>query len=108
MRQGRYADMKPIASRNVSTQLQTHLREEVRLFSDKTIALSGDLSISRSSRPAQNIRNGLSHFSSENSVMFAYGIYRERFARLPAATWLCAGLPGSVQKTIDTIRELVR
>ena len=61
MRRGRYADM-PIASSNVSNQLQTHLREEARLFSDKTIVFSGDLPIS-SSRPAQNIRNALPHFS---------------------------------------------
>ena len=46
MRRGRYADFMPIACRNVSNQLQTHLREEVQLFSDKTIALSGDLPIS--------------------------------------------------------------
>jgi hypothetical protein len=76
MRRGRYADFMPIASSNVSSQLQTHLREEVRLFSDKTIALSGDLPISRSSRPAQNIRNALPHFGSENSVTLAARHYR--------------------------------
>src|SRR5437870_110339 len=51
---GRYADFMLIASSNVSNQLQTHLREEARLFSDKTIVFSGVLPIS-SSRPAQNI-----------------------------------------------------
>lgn len=34
------ADMKPIASRNLSNQLQTHLREEVRLFSDYGFAVT--------------------------------------------------------------------
>ena len=55
MRQGRYADLTPIASSNLSNQLQAHLRKEVRTFSDKTIGLSGDLTISRSSRSAQDI-----------------------------------------------------
>lgn len=32
MRQGRYADKKPVASRSFSNQLLAHLREEVRLF----------------------------------------------------------------------------
>jgi hypothetical protein len=46
MRQGRYADVTPIASANLSNQLQAQSREEVRIFSDKAIAVFPDLTIS--------------------------------------------------------------
>jgi hypothetical protein len=49
MRQARYADLMPIESTSVSNQLQTQRRKEVRIFSDKTIAPSADLPISKSS-----------------------------------------------------------
>jgi hypothetical protein len=46
MRQGRYADLMPIASRNLSNPLQAHVRKQVRTCSDRTSAVSGNLTIS--------------------------------------------------------------
>ena len=74
MRQGRYADLTPVESASLSNQLQTHRRREVRIFSDKTIALSGDLTISRGSWSAQDIRNALAHFCGEDAVTLAHGV----------------------------------